>query len=569
MRAISVALLLLVCVGCAIRPLPTYEELAASVAAGEAVDVRDLRAAFLAAPDFARRVDALGALEQQAIDVLDEEPLRLGPLGAAILDQYQGSIAGHYALLRFYEFVERDEAAREHRQWVARIIEHLDGQGTREHPYMVLSAPEANAYLAASGRQPVGSIYQTSEDFPFVMMVAAKPAAGRMQNVFFDLEAAYDSVRDSVAGDTPGREFKPGALIGLLARRDDPAAQVYIGAFLSSEDRLDEAVDWLSAASRRGNLIANLMLADVHLARAQRLPEGAERDEVLELVLQNFLHAVAAGSDQAMYRLAELYIGELYGPGEAAAGMPLLRRAADLDNIDAILFLAQIYVAGLPLAGRGIEPDYDLSEAYFLRAAELESPRAKILYARFLMSDTVGKEFNDQAFGWLKELARDLGPCKAELRDPRAPRVPCPGAEARLVLGEIHARGIHVKPSYRRARNWFKSAVKASPDNAHVVNEVAWRLTVTRIGPLRDERYALAIMERMMNRDDLARRNPAYLDTWAAAYAANGDFGRAVALQEEALKEANDQEMATVIEELERHLAAFEAGETITDPTVP
>ena len=566
MRAIPAALLLLLCVGCAIRPLPTYEELAASIAAGEVVDVRDLRAAFLAAPDFARRVDALGALEQQAIGILDEEPLRLGPLGAAILDQYQGSIAGHYALLRFYEFVERDEAAREHRQWVARIIEHMDGQGTRELPYVVLSAPEANAYLAASGRQSVGSIYQTSEDFPFVMMVMAKPAAGRMQSVFFDLEAAYDSVRDSIAGDAPGREFRPGALIGLLAQRDDPAAQVYIGAFLSSEDRLDEAVGWLSAASRRGNLVANLMLADVHLAKAQRLPEGAAREEALELVLQNFLHAVAAGSDQAMYRLAELYLAEFYGPEEAAAGMPLLRRAADLDNIDAILFLAQIHVAGLPLAGAGIEPDYDLSEAYFLRAAGLESPRAKIQYARFLMSDTVGKEFNEQAFGWLKGLARELGPCKAEMRDPRAP---CPAADARLLLGDLHARGIHVKPSYRRARNWFKSAVKASPDNAYVVNEVAWRLTVTRIGPLRDERYALAIMERMMNQDDLARRNPAYLDTWAAAYAANGDFGRAVALQEEALKEANDQEMVAVIEELERHLAAFEAGELITDPGVP
>ena len=98
---------------------------------------------------------------------------------------------------------------------------------------------------------------------------------------------------------------------------------------------------------------------------------------------------------------------------------------------------------------------------------------------------------------------------------------------------------------------------------------MAWRLTVTQIGRLRDERYALAIMDRMMNQDERARRNPAYLDTWAAAHAANGDFGRAVALQREALQAANEQEMTEVIEELEQHLAAFQAGETITDPTVP
>ena len=422
----------------------------------------------------------------------------------------------------------------------------MEGDGTREEPYVVLSAAEANAYLVATGRQPVGSIYQTSDEFPFVLAVTARPPEGPMQNVFFDLGAAYAAVRDSVAGEAPGREFRPGALIGILARRDDPAAQVYIGGFLFSEDRLDEAVDWLSAASRRGNLVANLMLARVHLARPcaleqqQRLPEGPDREEALELVMQNYVHAVAVGSDEAMYQLAELYIAEYYGPEESALGIPLLEQAADLDNIDATLLLAQIYVAG-----HGVE--------------------AKIQYARFLMSETVGKEFTDQAFDWLRELAADVDPCRGETLTRR----PCPAAEARLLLGDMHARGIHVKASHRRARNWFKSAVKASPENARIVNEVAWWLTVTRIDRLRDERYALAIMERMMNRDDVARRNPAYLDTWAAAYAANGNFGRAVALQEEALKEANDAEMTEVIEELERHLSSFQAGETITDPLVP
>ena len=560
MRALSIALLLL-CAGCVTGPPPSYEEVAASVAAGEDVDARDLRRAFLAAPDFGERVEALGALERQALQIVDEEPLRLGPLGSAILDRYHGSIAGHYALVRFYEYVEREEAARTHRQWVARIVESMAGDGTPEGPYVALSASEANAYVVASGRQPVGSIYQTSEELPFVMMVTAKPSEGPMQNVYFDLEAAFIAVRDAIPPDALAREFRPGSLIGMLAQRDDPAAQVYIGAFLSTEDRLDEAVDWLSAASRRGNLIANLMLAQVHLAKAQRASEGPDREAALELVMQNYLHAIAAGSDQAMYRLGELYVAEFYGEEAVPAGIPLLERAAGLDHIDAILLLAQLHVLG-----HGVTADYDQSEAYLLRAAELESGAAKIRYARFLMREDVGKEFTGQAFDWLKELSRDIDTCGTEAA---SPRTPCPAAEARLLLGDMHARGIHVKPSYRRARNWFKSAVKASPDNARIVNEVAWWLTVTQIDPLRDERYALNIMERMMNQDDRARRNPAYLDTWAAAYAANGDFGRAVALQEQALREANAQEMTDVIEELESHLAAFEAGETITDPAVP
>ena len=561
MRALLVASTLLFGVGCATGPLATYEELAAAVVAGEDVDIAKLRQAFLVAPDFRERVDALGALERDAIELVDEEPLRLGPIGAAIVDRYQGSVAGHYALLRFYEYVEREEAAAEHRRWVARIVASLVGDGTRESPHSVLSAPEANAYLVATGRQPVGSIYQTSEEAPFVMMVAAKPPAGRLQNVFFDLEAAYLSVRDSVLGQSPGQEFGPGRLIGGLAQRDDPAAQAYIGAFLSSEDRFDEAIDWLSAASRRGNLIANLMLANVYLAKAQRLPEGEDREEALERVMQNYVHAVAVGSAEAMYRLGELYLAELYGAELAPSGIPLLERAARLDNIDANLFLAQIH-----LVGQWVERNYDRAETYLLRAAALDSEAGKIQYARFLMSESAGRDFTDQAFKWLRELAADRTLCKEA---PPNPFVLCPAAEARLVLGELHARGIHVRAGYGRARKWFKSAVDLTPDHPRIVNEVAWRLTVTQIGRLRDERYALAIMDRMMNQDERARRNPAYLDTWAAAHAANGDFGRAVALQREALEAANEQEMTEVIEELEQHLAAFQAGETITDPTVP
>ncbi|MEE9254514.1 MAG: hypothetical protein V3U43_06240, partial [Pseudomonadales bacterium] len=77
-------------------------------------------------------------------------------------------------------------------------------------------------------------------------------------------------------------------------------------------------------------------------------------------------------------------------------------------------------------------------------------------------------------------------------------------------------------------------------------------------------RYALEIMDRMMDQDPRARENPAYIDTWAAAYAANGDFERAMELQQEALAEA-EQAKADYVPTLRDHLESFQKQETIEE----
>ena len=134
-----------------------------------------------------------------------------------------------------------------------------------------------------------------------------------------------------------------------------------------------------------------------------------------------------------------------------------------------------------------------------------------------------------------------------------------------LLLGNLHARGVGVKQSFRRAVGFFKDAVRVSPDDPAIVNEVAWTLTVSDLAGLKRARYALSIMEEMMTINDDARQRPEYLDTWAAACAANGDFDRAVAIQEEALAAATGQEFEGVQDVLQLHLKAFQDGQTITE----
>ena len=553
MHGVAVFVALLLSAGCATTAVTTYDELATAARAGEDVDIQALRAAFVAAPDFVERLENISTLEIQAVQLIDDEPLRLGPLGSAIVDRYPGSLAGHQALATFYSYLDREDTAAEHRQWVSRIRATLeeDAEGTFESPLRVISRAEPGAYLVASGRTPVGSTYVPTDEIPFLMQVAARDRDGRIENVYFDLDTVYAGGR----GDSQEEEedFHPLRVLVDLARRDDSAAQAFLGSLSLDQRRLGDATGWLATASRNGNLTAHLMLARAYWIRAVDADEGPEKDAARLQVVNNYERGIEMGSDEAMLELGRLYIWGFYGQDLRGQGVELLAQAADLDNSDACLSLAQWFEFPVPAGGA----DHDKSQQYYMRAASLDNATAKVEYARFLMRDDVDKAFTDQAYQWLTKLARS--------RSCDEPFGQC--VDARVQLGNLFAKGVHVKRSYRKARSWFKSAVAASPERADVVNGVAWTLTVSNLERLRDERYALKIMDHVMTRDQQARARPEYIDTWAAAHAANGDFERAIELQREALDQANAEPLDDdTIEILRKHLQTFEAGRTITDP---
>ena len=103
--------------------------------------------------------------------------------------------------------------------------------------------------------------------------------------------------------------------------------------------------------------------------------------------------------------------------------------------------------------------------------------------------------------------------------------------------------------------------------NAAIVNEVAWTLAVSDQKGLHKPDYAQAIMDEMMRSNKQVQTHPEYLDTWAATYAANGNFPKAIELQKRALYFARTQERSDVIDILQTHLESFEAGANITDNT--
>lgn len=531
--------------GCQTTPPATYGELSDKVSDGERVAVADLRAAFRRDVALPERIERLMELEQQALQLVEDEPLKLGSLGSAILDIYQASITGHYVMSRFYEYVETPDATARHLEWLDRIRADMaeSGDGSRERPYPAMTSVEAQMYAISQDMSPVGAIYQTSEGTPFGLLIQARPKEGPIQSFHFDLGSVYDAMRmDFASTANDDTEFSPVSVIGYLAKRGDTAAQAAIGAFLASQNRPKDAIDWLRASSRAGNLIASSVLAQLYWQKATTAKDPEEKQQALDEVLENYLHAIALGSTDAMYELAVLYLNNHYGEENRASGITLLTQAAATEHSDAAIYLAHVYYSG-----EGVDQDLDQARNYYVLASELDNNFARRSYARFLLDRTIEQDPDPRALVWLEELADDGD------------------AEAMLLLGNFHARGVGTDQNFRKAVSWYKKAVKSSPENASIVNEVAWTLTVSHLDDLKRSDYARSIMDTMMSANADARGRPEYLDTWAAAYAAEGDFDRAIELQEDALASAEEKELEGVLDVLREHLDAFRNGQTITE----
>ncbi len=286
--------------------------------------------------------------------------------------------------------------------------------------------------------------------------------------------------------------------------------------------------------------MARLSLGATYQLASATAP-ARQRDSLLQQAVSQYEAAIAAGSDVAMLELARMLISGLAGEQpDTITAVALLEQASELGNNTASLMLADLYLREEPL-GR----DEPKARALVLRAAENDSVDAKLAYAPLLASDE-SPQLDSKALGWLEELAASKN------------------VRGTMLLATLKAQGNAVPQDLKQARNLYRRAAENS-DDPDVINEVAWTLTVSQNQPLRDHRRALKIMTKMMNASDRARRNPAFLDTWAAAYAANGNFKQALTLQREALVVARQQNREDIIEILTECLAAFEAKQTISE----
>ena len=528
---------------------PDYDSLVRDLKASRSDDWQSLDAAFLRLPDFQDRLERLSALYAAGTggDAAG---------GAArMLDLYYGDLRAHELSHRVALADGDTERAAFHAaagDAIAAAIE-ATGPGTPEAPHRTLTSAQAYALLEKRRREVVGAFYETDDAAPRLTLVA-RVREGRRRDVQRIVAVHFDLTPTFVAGATvaatlPGVEQAlPSAVVATRAAQGDSAAQTAyaIELWQQGPEFAARAVQWLQAASESGNLVAREMLGVIYgsLASAR---SGEDAQRLLDAAVDQFLLAVNQGSDTAMYNLAQLYLSGHFGEENQPAGVSLLEQAAERDNLDAVVMLAR-----LRYNGQFVPEDRDAAVALLVQASEAGHTDARLFYARHLLSTDDGAGFDAQAYGWLVDAA-EVGE----------------SGEAMMLLGTLHADGDHAERDPDRAVGWFKRAAEGSRD-AELVNSVAWILTVAEDRALRDPDAGLALMDRLMGEDAVAARNPAYLDTWAAAHAATGDFEGAVAVQRDALAIAEQEAEETGREPgylpiLREHLVLFEEGGTVTE----
>lgn len=539
MREFLIIAVAVFCIGCQASPVePTSSEPSVpdEALASAAED-------FLTHPELINRLHRLMELEQQALQLLEDEPLKLGSIGSAILDIYYGSQTGHYVMGIFYDHVESPEAKAPHAAWLSKLQATMmdERDGSRDAPFAVMTIYDGHTYARTQDAFPVGSIYQSTAEVPFGALVIARHDDKSVDHRFLDLSDLLDhTTPDDATG-----EQTPWPLVREFATKMDTAAQTAIGAFLVNSRNYDAAIGWLRVASRSGNMLANTLLARIYWTQAEQATDEDERREKRELNQENHLHAVALGSTESMYTLALLYLQSAFGEDNNDAALALLKQGADLQHPDSLIYLAHLHTVG-----EIVDADLNKANEYFQQAAALNDPQAVIGYGRFLVSIAN----SSIAPGEVVELLTGIAKNSRTGRE-----------EAMVVLGNLHARGIGTKQSISRAVRWYKKAVKSASSNGDIVNEVAWTLTVSDIHGLKRAKYARRIMDSLMESDDRARGRPEYLDTWAATHAASGDFTEALSLQAQAITAADNQQREDVLDILKEHLELFRTGTTITE----
>ncbi len=109
----------------------------------------------------------------------------------------------------------------------------------------------------------------------------------------------------------------------------------------------------------------------------------------------------------------------------------------------------------------------------------------------------------------------------------------------------------------------WRAVLRIDPDHAAVLNQTAWVLATSPEASLRDGAQAVALAEHAVK---IANgRQPAILDTLAAAYAESGRFPEAVQITHQSLDLARRQANRRLIESLEARLALYQARTPFRD----
>jgi tetratricopeptide (TPR) repeat protein len=107
-------------------------------------------------------------------------------------------------------------------------------------------------------------------------------------------------------------------------------------------------------------------------------------------------------------------------------------------------------------------------------------------------------------------------------------------------------------------QSWSK-AVQLNPDSANVLNNLAWLLATTGDVSAQNANRAVELAQHAC--ELTGHKNPGFIDTLAAAYAAADNFPEAVKTAEKAIKSAEDANEKDLAKEIQKRLELYKAGQ--------
>jgi hypothetical protein len=137
-------------------------------------------------------------------------------------------------------------------------------------------------------------------------------------------------------------------------------------------------------------------------------------------------------------------------------------------------------------------------------------------------------------------------------------------------LAMVYANGFVGNIDIEKGADYLKNA--AQQGFPLDTNNIAWFLSTLDNNPFTTPEYALSLAKRVTD-DPAHAKNPIYVDTLAASFAANGMFNDAIETQERAMQlllesEFNERFMQRRQTEFESRLALYKNGEALVEETI-
>ena len=322
-----------------------------------------------------------------------------------------------------------------------------------------------------------------------------------------------------------GVEMNPALAFGFFeeaAKQEHPEALLYLGyAYLEGRGVDKDLVE----ARRRLQQLADAGSAEAMIFLARSYRQSITDTPDIALAQSWYQRAYEAGEVDGLVALAYMHRDGEFGAIDIERAFTLFQQAAEEGSAAASLSLGHMF-----LIGEGTLPDPGRARELFETAINQGNYGGAVNIGHMYEVGLGVEQDTRQALEWYQIGARADHP------------------QAQLRLFYLLMRSGELD----QAADWLAKAAQHDLPQAH--NDYAWLLSTSQRDHLRNGARALIYAERAVARENSA----AYLDTLAAAYAELGRFAEAIATQQQAVQQLDEENEADA-RALAEHLAAYQA----------